>query len=88
MSTLTKKELTREAVATIINCLNGFGSDGEVIDAIADELNSSHRTLQQSFIKTFIDGLRQHAQNTGTDARNEAAIRYCKALDEPTFPYI
>ena len=89
MSTHTDtQEITRQAVETIVNTLNSFGSSEIVVDAIADELNKSHRTLQQLFIKTMVNSLRQYGRNTGVDGRNEAAFNYCKSLDEPTFPYI
>lgn len=82
------QEITRQAVETIVNTLNSFGSEEIVVDAIADELNKTHRTLQHLFVKTMVNGLRQYGRNTGVDGCNEAAVNYCKSLDEPTFPYI
>jgi len=76
-----------EATRIIIASLNSGGVE-EVQAGILDELNSSHRTLQQLFVKATIDALIEYGNNEYYDDRNEASKRYCQTLDVPTFPYI
>lgn len=88
----TRSAYTREQVAKAIEILafelNVHGTKEDAVDGIADALSKQHRTVQQVTVGVLIDGLRQYGQNERFDARNEAAVKYCKVLERPYFPYI
>jgi len=68
--------------------LNSYGTAEAAVDGFADALSKQHRTLAQTAVGVLIDGLRQYGQTERFDARNEAAVKYCKTLERPAFPYI
>ncbi len=76
-----------EATRIIIASLNSGGVE-EVQAGILDELNSSHRTLQQLFVKATVGALIEYGSDGWHDARNKASKDYCQNLDVPNFPYI
>lgn len=78
----------KDHAQALINHTNGC--DPEMFaDALFDLMLSTHRTLQQNFIKSlaaFIDKMK----DMDTDLRNEAAVKWCKEVSkvERCFPFI
>ena len=70
-------------------CVNG--SDKGLEEALKDLFaKRTHRTLQQSFVRVMVSVLLEIGENEHFDARNEAAVKFCKQLKElnTAFPLI
>ena len=76
----------REAAAykkmqELIDMTNVMGSHDDVVKGMFLGLLQSHRTLQQSLIRAFIDVMNEYAE-VDTDLRNEAAVGFAKKVKE------
>lgn len=86
----------RKALITIIDELNHMGNEEVVANAVARQLNITHRTLQQQFmdvvIKSSINYFAWNHDQHFFDARNEATCALAKNLkevfDESYLPFI
>ena len=81
-----------DALDVIIKELNIItGSSNLVAYSMDDVMHSTHRTLQQQFVKTVYEFLCLYADNEYFDARNEAAVKFAKRIKEMEdvyFPFI
>ncbi len=70
-----------EAATALLECCNGF-SDQELKKALVEKLRREHRTIQGYALRTMIQVLQDvgNDPNWGTDARNEAPVKFCRAL--------
>jgi hypothetical protein len=78
--TVDEYEAAKTAIKSIVGILNHSNKDF-IAYAIYDEMRRTHRTLQQSFmgmLAAFIGRMKEME----TDARNEAAIQWCKKVAE------
>jgi hypothetical protein len=72
------------------------GGQEEIIKSFAEAMCRDHRTLQQRMVGMMIDCLVAYAKETDTvwngctDARNDAAVAFCRALanSKPYLPFI
>jgi len=60
------------------NCMNGHD---DMVEGMLLGLMHSHRTLQQSFVRVFIDVMSEYSE-VGTDLRNEGAVAFAKKVKE------
>ena len=85
MSDLPSKETrAEEAMEELIRCVNVLGGEEDIAEVMARVLQNSHRTLQQSFIRTFMLAMEEY-RNTSTDLRNQAAVDFAKNITEQEF---
>lgn len=77
-----KKDQERIAKATreFGNIVNGI-SGGFVAEAMFEEMQRTHRTLQQNFIRSLA-GFITRMTKMDTDLRNEASVAWCKKVAE------
>ena len=75
-----KNELTEQvvdALNSIFDAINKYGSDKEVEEGLRNVLALQHRTLQQNFMRlVIVPSIKIFAEkkaNNNTDLRNEAA---------------
>lgn len=68
--------------------VNVLGSHQVFEEAFSSALIKQHRTLQQSLVGNLIQALRRYGDTSGTDARNEAAVKHCQNLEEVHFPLV
>lgn len=80
----------RQLMHDLINETNSTTMEKEVIDGLVGGLLTSHRTLQQSFMRAFVGAMNQYAE-TETDIRNAASVelagRIVRATDDLALPY-
>jgi hypothetical protein len=75
MSKLTPEEVS----AALMNTVNGY--DSTLAEALHDAIIHEHRYLQGAIIGVLTRVLYRIGKvNTGTDARNEHAIKLCETL--------
>ncbi len=86
---MSNMQRAEEAMQELIRCVNVMGAEEDVAEMIANVLSGSHRTLQQSFMRSLNIAMQDYA-NTGTDLRNEAAVDYAKKIValEHYFPFV
>ena len=84
----TKNEKIDDALKVIFQQLNTLG-DSKMGETLADHLQSEHRTLQQNFFRGFVEAMKIY-QNSGTDLRNEASVKFAKNVVQEGhyFPYV
>lgn len=82
----TEKELhdsIEEHISGLINDFNRLDLDSDQIATIiSDNINKSHRTLQQTFWSVFQKAIVKYAQYGRFDLRNEASKDWAKAVKE------
>lgn len=71
-----KKDKNQEIASTIMEAVNCFGFEKEIIKSMLKE----HRTLQQSFTRLCVEWLKALSTNPYYDYRNEASVDFAKAL--------
>lgn len=71
----------KELMTQLIDATNTMGMDEEVAQGIFEGLVESHRTLQQSFMRSFTLAMKDYA-NTRTDLRNQASVDLAKKITE------
>ena len=76
---MTDTQTVKDSIRAIMNELNG-GKRREVASAILEEVQSTHRTLQQDFWSAIADALINYG-DSGYDLRNEEAVKMAKAFD-------
>lgn len=77
----TIKEV-REAMKVIVNATNPMGSEPLVAQGIVEGLESNHRTLQQSFMRSFVEAMKTYGDTNFFDPRNEASVEFAKKISE------
>ena len=86
---MATKERVSEAVEALLGCLNSMGGEREVVDQLVKAISFEHRTIQTYAVQALVRTLRRlSTDNRGTDARNEDAIAWCKALASSTDPVL
>jgi hypothetical protein len=85
-----RQKAVAAAMATIIDATNVMGSEKDVAAGILEGLLSSHKTLQQSFMRAFIEAMKEYADTPFRDARNEASVEFARKVKELDvhFPFI
>lgn len=86
-----KKQKVQELFKALIDEVNTMGSEDAVSDGLVDGLLCSHRTLQQSFIRSFMNACQKiDKMENITDARNEQAIKVLKEISklDETLPFV
>lgn len=85
-----KVKEVREAMATIVEATNTMGSDKLVTQGIVEGLENCHRTLQQSFMRCFVDAMKEYGDTRFRDPRNDASVEFAKKIGEMEehFPFI
>jgi hypothetical protein len=79
----------------MVDCCNG-GDQWNIVKAFCNVMVVTHRTLQQQMIgmlvRCIVDYSKEYDKvwHGNTDARNQAAIEFCRKLAEQSiyFPYI
>lgn len=79
-----------DAMRVIVDATNTMGSEQLVTEGIVEGLTSCHRTLQQSFMRCFVDAMKEYGDTRFFDARNEASVEFAKKIGEMEeyFPFI
>lgn len=80
----------KDAVKLLLEA-SAYTPNGNALSVIlAEQLIGDHRTNQQSFIRTLVEGLRLYGDRCGADLRNEASVKWAKDVTEDAgpFPYI
>lgn len=78
---MTNKEKAEQAMRDLLDCTNVMGSDKDIAEAIADVLSREHRTLQQGFMRSFVQAMGIY-KDSGSDGRNEGSIKLAKEISE------
>lgn len=78
----------REAIKTLADATNAYSSDSLVHHAIIDEMQHTHRVLQQYFIIEALSALgdygkmsQEHPERV-SDPRNDYAMKLCRMVRE------
>lgn len=78
------EEAGRGVMSDVADLVNAYGGEGDAGKALGRGLYRQHRTLQSNFFRAlpemFGEYVRQ-ADQFGTDARNEAAVRLARKLE-------
>jgi len=84
-----RKEAAKEAMLALIDSTNIMAGEADITAGIVEALAGSHRTLQQSFMRCFVETMKEYA-GFNTDLRNQAAVDFAKKINdlEHHFPYI
>jgi len=78
---ITQKEAAQKAIALIMDAVNIMGSDKQVVEGIIEELQGTHRTLQQNFWRVMMGVIKEYSEFRH-DLRNEGAVELCKYIKE------
>lgn len=85
----TRRDYTepiREAVRSLMDALNRSSTGARASAAVAEELEHTHRTLQQEYMRTVVvptlQKLAEMGERGAYDARNEASCRLAQRLLE------
>ena len=70
----------KEAVQTLLNCVNG-GDAREIANIIWETVSRDHRTLQEGFWSAMLLAQIKYADNP-SDLRNEAAVKLAQKVKE------
>jgi 5-methylcytosine-specific restriction endonuclease McrA len=76
----TDQERVAKALREFSNIVNGI-SGSFVSEAMFEEMQRTHRTLQQNFMRT-LQGFIHRMTKMDTDLRNEASVAWCKQVDK------
>ena len=68
-----------EIVKAVSNYVNGMGSD---YAEFARLMSYEHRTLQQNFTNLCIEWLKQLANTTNYDLRNESSVKFAQSIQD------
>lgn len=85
---IVEMEKASTAFSDFIKTLTNHRLPQNTVENLALTLIGEHRTHQQTIVKNLLRVLREYGELSHTDARNEVAVEYCKALPEILFPYI
>jgi len=86
-----KQEKVEELFKALISEVNTMGSEDAVADGLVEGLLRSHRTLQQSFVRSFITACQKiDKMDNITDMRNEQSIKILKQIAkiDETLPFV
>lgn len=72
----------KQAMMDLIDATNTMGADQDVATGMLEALQSSHRTLQQSFFRSFQLMAVEYGDTKFTDARNDAAVAFADKIGE------
>ena len=86
---IEKRQKVAELVRQLVDETNAMGFTDEVVAGIVDGLVTSHRTLQQNFMRCLLDSMKEYGE-TNCDLRNEASVQTAKKIGELNvhFPYV
>lgn len=90
---LKANEAGSKAAEDLMKALNTMSYEKETIKGFVDTITRSHRTLQQSTMRSIFALMMQWA-DSHCDARNEATVKFCKNVKKMTadknihFPFI
>lgn len=86
---MTNYDKAAKAMRDLLDTTNVMGSDADVAKAMSDVLSREHRTLQNSFFRSFVMAMDTY-KDSGSDARNEASIKFAKEVSKGDnyFPFI
>ena len=76
-------ECGQEVAKDLFDALNWMSMEKEVIQGFMNQVQSTHRTLQQNFGGLLIAAIKHFAEMYDKgwyDARNEALCKMCKAM--------
>lgn len=78
-----------KAMRDLLDCTNVMGSEKDVARAISDTLSKEHRTLQNSFFRSFVMAMDTY-KDARSDARNESSIKFANEISEGEhyFPFV
>jgi hypothetical protein len=76
-----QKEETKVAVAKLMDALNVMGTKKDIVEGMIEELQCTHRTVQQNFCRVMLDVMKKYAEFRH-DLRNEASVEVCKFITE------
>jgi len=76
---MTNYEKAEQAMKTLMECSNSMGSNDDIAQAISNVLLKEHRTIQQSFFRSFKQSMDAYSKG-GSDGRNEGAIQLAKEI--------
>ena len=71
---MNNQEKAEQAMRDLLECSNVMGSDVDVSKAISNVLSREHRTLQQAFMRSFVNAMDTY-KDSGSDLRNEGSIQ-------------
>ena len=77
---MTDTQTVKDAIRAIMNELNG-GRRRDVANAILEEVQNTHRTLQQDFWSVIADALINYGDSSH-DLRNEESVKMAQAFDQ------
>jgi len=85
-----RKNEAREAMQKLIDITNVMGGDKDVAAGILEGLLTSHKTLQQSFMRCFVEAMKEYADTRFVDLRNQASVDFAQQLKEMDihFPFV
>jgi len=76
-----RRAAAKEAMMALIDSTNIMGGESEVTAGMIDALRGSHRTLQQSFMRCFVETMKEYGK-FNTDLRNQAAVDFAKKIND------
>lgn len=79
---MTNYEKAEQAMKTLMECSNVMGSEKDVAQAISNVLMKEHNTIQQSFFRSFKQGMNFYSKNAFPDDRNRGAVDLAKVIDK------
>ncbi len=83
-------EKAESAFKALIDSTNVMSGEQQVVEGMVNALTGSHRTLQQSFMRCFVETMREY-KDTGSDERNQASVAFAKKVcedDQYIFPFV
>ena len=82
-----RQKEVEEAFDKLVSLTNYFGSEKYIVAGILASLNSSHRTLQQSFWRAMSKVMKKYGEDDFSDLRNQASKDYCREVTAKVDPY-
>lgn len=79
----------KELMTKLVDATNAMGMEEQVAQGMFEGLVESHRTLQNSFMRSFVMSMKEYSQ-VRTDARNQGAVELAKVIaeTESNIPFI
>ena len=86
---MEQRDKVKAAMQTLVDSTNCMCGEKEMAQGMLDALTGSHRTLQQSFFRVFVDTMEKYSE-TRTDLRNEASVDFAKKIVklDHHFPFV